>query len=75
MQAIPDWRTQNSEERPRRPGGQRGVENTMSIAQFRTDMKRSMRRRRLYARINALPASTVREELVAIAQRYEDNDR
>jgi len=38
-------------------------------------MKRSMRRRRLYARINALPASTGREELVAIAQRYEDNDR
>ncbi|WP_200902688.1 hypothetical protein [Mycobacterium sp. EPa45] len=43
----------------------------MSIAQFRDDMKRSMRRRRLYARINALPQSTVREELVAIAQRYE----
>jgi hypothetical protein len=47
----------------------------MSIAQFRDDMKRSMRRRRLHARINALPQSTVREELVAIAQRYEDGLR
>ena len=47
----------------------------MSIAQFRNDMKRSMRRRRLHARISALPPSTVREELVAIAQRYEDGDR
>ena len=45
---------------------------TVSIAQFRNDMKRAMTRRRLYARINALPPSTVREELVAIAQRYED---
>jgi len=32
-----------------------------------------MSRRRLYARINALPDSTVREELLAIAQRYEEN--
>ncbi|WP_201274454.1 hypothetical protein [Mycolicibacterium sp. CH28] len=47
----------------------------MSLAQFRTDMKRAMKRRRLYARINALPPSTVREELVAIAQRYEDGGR
>ncbi|MBB3600461.1 hypothetical protein FHT40_000094 [Mycolicibacterium sp. BK556] len=46
-----------------------------SIAKFRNDMKRSMTRRRLYARINALPPSTVREELVAIAQRYEDDLR
>ena len=30
-------------------------------------------RRRLYARINALPDSTVREELVAIAQRHDEN--
>ncbi len=42
-----------------------------SIAQFRKDMKRAMTRRRLYARISAMPPSTVREELVAIAQRYE----
>lgn len=47
----------------------------MSIARFRNDMKRAMRRRRLYARINAMPQSTVREELVAIAQRYEDQVR
>jgi len=31
-----------------------------------------MTRRRLYARISALPQSTVREELIAIAQRYEN---
>ena len=47
----------------------------MSIARFRKDMKRAMNRRRLHARINAMPQSTVRDELVAIAQRYEDNDR
>ncbi|MCX2934518.1 hypothetical protein ORI20_30070 [Mycobacterium sp. CVI_P3] len=47
----------------------------MSIAQFRSDVKRAVRRRRLYARINALPQSTVREELVAIAQRYDDDLR
>jgi hypothetical protein len=44
----------------------------MSFAQFRSDLTRSMNRRRLYARINALPESTVREELLAIAQRYEE---
>ncbi|AMO59221.1 Uncharacterised protein [Mycolicibacterium phlei] len=43
----------------------------MSFAQFREKKKREMGRRRLYARINALPHSTVREELIAIAQRYE----
>jgi hypothetical protein len=43
----------------------------MSIAQFRADLTRTINRRRLYARINALPQSTVREELIAIAQRYE----
>ena len=43
----------------------------MSIAQFREDLTRAMNRRRLYARINALPHSTVREELLAIAQRYD----
>lgn len=43
----------------------------MSIAQFRADMRRTVNRRRLYARINALPNSTVREELLAIAQRHE----
>jgi hypothetical protein len=43
----------------------------MSFAQFRENKKREMARRRLYARICALPDSTVREELIAIAQRYE----
>jgi len=47
----------------------------MSFAQFRADAKRARSRRRLYARINALPDSTVREELVAIAQRHEFGDR
>jgi hypothetical protein len=44
----------------------------MSIAQFRADLTRAMNRRRLYSRINALPHSTVREELLAIAQRYDE---
>ena len=43
----------------------------MSFAQFRADAKRARSRRRLYARINAMPSSTVREELLAIAQRHE----
>lgn len=43
----------------------------MSFAQFRADAKRARNRRRLYARINASPSSTVREELLAIAQRHE----
>ncbi len=43
----------------------------MPFAKLRADLTRSMNRRRLYARINALPHSTVREELLAIAQRYE----
>jgi hypothetical protein len=45
----------------------------MSLAQFRADLTRTINRRRLYARINALPHSTVREELLAIAQRHEAN--
>ena len=49
----------------------------MSFAQFRADVKRANNRRRLYARINAMPHSTVREELIAVAQRHEllDSDR
>lgn len=47
----------------------------MSIANFRTDVKRAVNRRRLYARINALPDSTVRDELLAIAQRHESAHR
>lgn len=43
----------------------------MSITQFRADLKSTINRRRLYARINALPQSTVREELLAIAQRHD----
>lgn len=46
----------------------------MPFARFREDLTRSMNRRRLYARINALPDSTVREELLAIAQRHDEND-
>ncbi|WP_299556975.1 hypothetical protein [uncultured Mycolicibacterium sp.] len=42
----------------------------MSFAQLR-EKKREIQRRRLYARICALPNSTVREELIAIAQRHE----
>lgn len=47
----------------------------MSFAQFRADAKRARSRRRLYARINAMPSSTVREELLAIAQRHESDER
>ena len=47
----------------------------MSFTQFRTNVKRKVNRRRTYARINALPQSTVRNELLAIAQRYEDGNR
>jgi hypothetical protein len=43
----------------------------MSITQFRGDLTRTINRRRLYARINALPDSTMREELLAIAQRQD----
>ncbi len=46
----------------------------MTFAQFRDDMTRAMNRRRLYARIDALPESTVREELLAIAQRHDENN-
>ena len=46
----------------------------MSIAQFRAGLTRTISRRRLYARINALPDSTMREELLAIAQR-QDSDQ
>jgi hypothetical protein len=45
----------------------------MSFAQLRADLTRTMNRRRLYARIHALPDSTVREELLAIAQRHDEN--
>ncbi len=47
----------------------------MSISQYRANAKRSRQRRRLYARISRLPNSTVREELLAIAQRHEFGDR
>lgn len=45
----------------------------MSFAKFRANVKQANSRRRLYARINALPDSTVREELIAVAQRHEFN--
>ncbi len=45
----------------------------MSIAQVRADLKHARDRRRLYARIYALPSnSTVRNELLAIARQSED---
>ena len=47
----------------------------MSFAEFRADMKRARTRRRLYARINAMPDSTIRSELLAIAQRHESDER
>ena len=43
----------------------------MSVMRFRAEMTRKINRRRLYARINELPNSTVREELLAIAQRHD----
>ncbi|BBY30860.1 hypothetical protein GCM10023114_28720 [Mycolicibacterium sediminis] len=51
------------------PGHNVGV--GMSISKYRADFTRAMNRRRLYARINSLPQSTVREELIAIAQRHD----
>jgi hypothetical protein len=47
----------------------------MPFAQFRADMKRARDRRRLYARINTLPDSTVRDELLVIAQRHDFGER
>ena len=41
------------------------------FTQFREEMTRKINRRRLYAKIYALPQSTVREELLAIAQRHD----
>ncbi|WP_255060707.1 hypothetical protein [Mycolicibacterium arenosum] len=41
------------------------------LTQFREDLTRKINRRRLYAKIYALPQSTVREELLAIAQRHD----
>lgn len=47
----------------------------MPFAQLRADIKRARNRRRLYARINTLPDSTVRDELLAIAQRHDFAER
>lgn len=41
------------------------------LTQYRQDLTRRIQRRRLYAKIYALPQSTVREELLAIAQRHD----
>lgn len=46
----------------------------MSFAQFRANQKRASMRRRLYARISELPDSSVRDELIAVVQRYELQD-
>ncbi|MGE0218770.1 hypothetical protein [Mycolicibacterium sp.] len=43
----------------------------MSFAQYRKNLKLARDRRRLYARIRSLPNSTVRDELIAVAARYE----
>lgn len=43
----------------------------MSFAQYRAARQVARDRRRLYARIAEMPHSTVRDELVAVAQRYE----
>ena len=59
---------------PRDPGGDQGVER-VTITEYRANAKRAKERRRLYARINRLPNSTVREELLAIAQRDEYGER
>ncbi len=50
-----------------------GVRTDMPFGQLRHDLTRTMNRRRLYARIRALPQGTVREELLAIAQRHDAN--
>ena len=47
----------------------------MSFAQNRAARQIARDRRRLYARIAAMPNSTIRDELVAVAQRYENTDR
>lgn len=64
-----DVNKQNSARDP----GARGV-RSMSFAQFRANQKRANMRRRLYARINELPDSSVREELIAVVQRHELQD-
>ena len=46
----------------------------MPFAQLRADLRRTMNQRRLYARIHALPDSTVRDELLAIAQRHDETN-
>lgn len=43
----------------------------MSFAKNRAARQIARDRRRLYARIATMPHSTVREELIAVAQRYE----
>ena len=68
------WRSTNVDADSKLAPGPRGSNKElrrMSFAQFRADAKRARSQRRLYARINAMPSSTVREELLAIAQRHE----
>lgn len=43
----------------------------MSLAQYRAARQIARDRRRLYARIASMPHSAVRDELVAVVQRYE----
>ncbi|VEG58558.1 Uncharacterised protein [Mycolicibacterium aurum] len=46
----------------------------MSFAKNRAARQIARDRRRLYARIATMPHSTVREELIAVAQRYEHGE-
>jgi len=47
----------------------------MSFAQYRVARQIAKDRRRLYARIASMPHSTVRDELIAVAQRYEGTEQ
>jgi hypothetical protein len=46
----------------------------MSFAQYRAARQIAKDRRRLYARIASMPHSTVRDELIAVAQRYDGTE-
>jgi hypothetical protein len=47
----------------------------MSFAQYRAARQVARDRRRLYSRIAAMPHSSVRDEWIAVVQRYEALDR
>ena len=72
MRNLPPTREKHKRPQPR---GVIKELREVSFAQYRAHMKRARDRRRIYARISSLPESTVREELLAIAQRHEFGDR